>query len=100
MSEHQYRNLTLTERGAQSQVLRDSPALGDHAVGLGYTDRLLGLLAGRLTSSACPPPPLLSPACHPLYPSPLGKQCADARTLMILNIPLCSCRGKKLPGHL
>ncbi len=46
---------------AACQVLRDSPSLGDHAVGLGYTDSLLGLLAGRLSPGAPH-----SPRCMPL----------------------------------
>ena len=42
---------------AAVELLRSHPLLGDHAVGLGYIDKLLRLLAARL------PPPGASAAC-------------------------------------
>lgn len=37
-----------TLAAAACELLRGHPALGDHAVGLGYADRLLALLSARL----------------------------------------------------
>ena len=39
---------------AAVELLRSHPLLGDHAVGLGYVDKLLRLLAARLPPAGAP----------------------------------------------
>ncbi len=41
---------------AAVELLRSHPLLGDHAVGLGYVDKLLRLLAARLPPPSAPLP--------------------------------------------
>lgn len=60
---------------ATVELLRGHPLLADHAVGLGYTDRLLKLLAARLP------------------PKPQGQPTKQNTLCLILTCPYSLCKG-------